>query len=295
MARAAERLDETRRPAAARGDTPPHTTATTLNPGVDVLPSTHRDIANELAAVYANRTPIAPLTSTHPEIDLEDAYRIQELQLEAWLAEGRTLRGRKVGLTSAAMQRQLGVTQPDYGVLLDDFFKPANADIDASSFVQPRVEPEVAFVLRHDLRGPGVNVADAISAIEWVLPALEIIDSRIENWKISFFDTVADNASSGGVVLGSTPKRVDALDLRLQGTNVHVGGRIVETGAGAAVLGSPVNALVWLANTLGERGVPLEAGQVILPGSVTKAITVGAGDTVTAEFAGLGSVTARFA
>ena len=251
-------------------------------------------IAAELAAVYAHKRPVPPLVERYPEIDLEDAYAIQQLQVSAWQAGGRAVRGRKVGLTSLAMQRQLGVDRPDYGVLLDDFFHPENTDIDTGGFVQPRVEPEVAFLLKRELRGPRVNAAEAIAAIEWVFPAIEIIDSRIENWRIAFFDTIADNASSGGVVLGSTPRRVDAIDLRLQGVNVRKNGAIVATGAGAAVLGSPINALVWLANTLGERGVALEAGQVVLPGSITNSIPVAAGDTIAADYAGLGSVTARF-
>lgn len=253
-----------------------------------------QSLAAELAAVYSNKTPVAPLTQRYPEIGLEEAYRIQELQVESWVASGRTIRGRKIGLTSAAMQKQLGVTQPDYGVLPNDFFRLENTPIPASDFVQPRIEPEVAFILNKDLKGPGLNAADVMNAIEWVLPSIEIIDSRIADWKITFFDTIADNASSGGVVLGSTPRRIDEVDLRLMGVNVHLNGELVDTGAGAAVMGSPINSIVWLANTLGERGIGLEAGQVVLPGSVTKALTVAAGDTVTVDFARLGSLTANF-
>lgn len=237
---------------------------------------------------------MSPLTERHPALDLDDAYRIQEIQVEGWLAAGRQVRGRKIGLTSAAMQRQLGVTEPDYGVLLDTFFYSENSRIGTSEFSQPRIEPELAFILGKDLRGPGINVADVIGATAWVVPALEIIDSRIADWRIGYFDTVADNASSGGVVLGSTPRRIDEVDLRLQGVNVYVGGTLVETGAGAAALGSPLNSIVWLANVLGTRGVTLEAGQVILPGSVTRAIPVDPGDTVSADFAAMGSVTVNF-
>lgn len=256
--------------------------------------SARQDLAQELAAVYAGATPVSPLTERHPDIDLDDAYRIQELQVEQWLAEGRTIRGRKIGLTSKAMQRQLGVTEPDYGVLLDTFFYAENSQVDASAFTQPRIEPELAFILGKDLRGPGVNVADVIDATAWVVPSLEIIDSRIADWKIGYFDTVADNASSGGVVLGSTPRHIDDVDLRMQGVNVFINGELTATGAGAAALGSPLNSIVWLANVLGERGVTLEAGQVILPGSVTKAITVNPGDTVSADFAGMGSLSVHF-
>ena len=204
------------------------------------------------------------------------------------------VRGHKVGLTSAAMQRLLGVTEPDYGHLLDDFFHLEHMPIPIDLFVQPRIEPEVAFVLKKPLKGPGVTVHEALRAVDFVLPALEIVDSRIRDWKIGLFDTIADNASSGAVVLGSTPTDVGAVDLRLAGATFHRNGEVVGTGAGGAVLGSPLNSLVWLANTVGARGVTLEKGHVVLPGSVCAMSAVAAGDTFTATFAGLGSVTARF-
>ena len=152
----------------------------------------------------------------------------------------------------------------------------------------------MAFVLAGPLHGPGITVADAVDAVGYVLPALELIDSRIRDWKIALLDTIADNASSGGVVLGSRPVPLSAVDLRLAGCNLHKNGELAGTGAGGAVLGSPLTSLIWLANTLGARGVALEAGQVILPGSITASIPAAAGDTVTATIAGLGSVTARF-
>lgn len=252
------------------------------------------ELANSLIAVYAGGPPVEPLTGRHPDMDLDDAYAIQNYQVERWLMEGRSIRGRKIGLTSLAMQRQLGVAQPDYGVLLDSFFYAENIVIPAGAFIQPRVEPELAFVLGKDLTGPNINAADVIDATEWVVPSLEIIDSRIADWKITYFDTISDNASSGGVVLGSYPKRINEIDLRLQGVNVRVNGLLVETGAGAAALGSPLNSIVWLANALGARGVTLNAGQVILPGSVTRAVTVRPGDTISADFAGMGSVSVNF-
>ena len=170
------------------------------------------------------------------------------------------MQGHKVGLTSAAMQRLLGVTEPDYGHLLDDFFHLEHMPIPIDLFVQPRIEPEVAFVLKKPLKGPGVTVHEALRAVDFVLPALEIVDSRIRDWKIGLFDTIADNASSGAVVLGSTPTDVGAVDLRLAGATFHRNGEVVGTGAGGAVLGSPLNSLVWLANTVGARGVTLEKG-----------------------------------
>ena len=199
---------------------------------------------------------------------LEDAYAIQLLQMHELTAAGRTVKGHKVGLTSAAMQRLLGVDQPDYGHLLDDFFYLEHMPIPVDRFIQPRVEPEVAFVLKKPLKGPGVTVHEALAAVDFVLPALEIVDSRIRDWKIGLFDTIADNASSGAVVLGSTPTDVGAVDLRLAGATFHRNGQVVGTGAGGAVLGSPLNSLVWLANTVGARGITLEAGHVVLPGAL---------------------------
>lgn len=253
---------------------------------------TREDIAAELLAAYDSRVPVEPLTSRHTGLSLEDAYQIQLIQVRHWIAEGARIKGHKVGLTSAAMQKQMGVTSPDFGHLLDGMFWLEHEAIPAARFLQPRVEPETAFVLKHPLKGPGVTAADAIQAVAYVLPALELIDSRIRDWQIGLADTIADNASSGGVVLGSKPTPLTATDLRLAGCNLHKNGALAGTGAAGAVLGSPLSSLVWLANTLGTRGVTLDG--VVLPGSITASIPVRAGDTVTATFAGLGSVTARF-
>ncbi len=250
--------------------------------------------AQRLLAAYTSRTPIAPLTSTYKDMTLEDAYAVQLLQMHELVSGGRQVKGHKVGLTSAAMQRLLGVNEPDYGHLLDDFFYLEHMPIPADRFLQPRIEPEIAFVLKKPLKGPGVTAHEALAAVDFVLPALEIVDSRIKDWKIGLFDTIADNASSGAVVLGSTPTDVGAIDLRLGGTTFHRNGQVVGTGAGGAVLGSPLNSLVWLANTVGARGIVLEAGHIVLPGSVCAMVPIAAGDTFTATFAGLGSVTARF-
>jgi 2-keto-4-pentenoate hydratase len=255
---------------------------------------TRREAADLLLGAYTSRAAVVPLIQSYPGLDLDDAYAIQQLQVESWERAGRVLQGRKVGLTSAAMQRQMGVDQPDYGVLRDDMFHPEHHPIDAGTFIAPRVEPEVAFVLGAELRGPGVTVARAAAAVDFVLPALEIIDSRIRDWKISIVDTIADNASSGGVVLGSRPVRLTDIDLRLAGCNLYGNGHLVATGAGGAVLGTPLISLAWLANTVGLHGVALQPGQVILPGSVTAAQPAGPGDTWSATFAGLGTVTARF-
>lgn len=251
--------------------------------------------AGALLGAYATRTPVPPLTVTYGEISVDDAYAIQLAQTSAWTRDGAVIKGHKVGLTSAAMQRQMGVHTPDFGVLTDGMFLPEGVTADITRFLQPRAEPEIGFVLGRDLSGPGVTVAEAVAAIEFVLPALEIIDSRIADWKITLPDTIADNASSGGLVLGSRPVRPENLDLSLTGCLLHRNGRLVDTGAGGAVLGgSPVNALVWLANVLGERGIGLKAGHVILPGSVTAAIGVHPGDTVSATFDRIGTVSITF-
>src|SRR3984885_12877939 len=178
---------------------------------------TRAEIAEVLLGAYASRKPAEPLTEQYEDLTEADAYEIQLLQVARWTADGARIRGHKVGLTSPAMQRQFNVDQPDYGHLLDRMFWPEYDPIPLSGFLQPRVEPETAFVLAQPLRGPGGTVGDGIAAVAFVLPALELIDSRITDWKISLADTIADNASSGGVVLGSRPVRTEALDLALTG------------------------------------------------------------------------------
>jgi 2-keto-4-pentenoate hydratase len=250
--------------------------------------------ASALLDSYASRVPVAPLSETYPGMSVDDGYAVQQAQVVSWTAAGAVVKGHKVGLTSKAMQAQLGVNQPDFGVLFDSMFLPEGMTVPVSRFLQPRAEPEIAFVLRRHLSGPGVTVAEALAAVDFVLPALEIIDSRIADWKITLPDTVADNASSGAVVLGSRPVRPAEFDLSLTGCLLYRGGVMVGTGAGGAVLGSPVNALVWLANVLGSRGVGLEPGQVILPGSVCAAVPFGPGDTIAAAFDRIGTVSVTF-
>lgn len=252
------------------------------------------DAIASLLHTYTSGQPIAPLSERYPEMDLDDAYAIQLAQVESWMSAGRVLGGHKVGLTSLAVQRQLKVDRPDFGHLMAERFYLSEEDIPTDAFLQPRIEPEIAFVLKSDLAGPGVSSAQAIRAIDFAIASMEIVDSRIADWNISLTDTVADNASCGGVVLGSRPMRIDAADLRLTGAVLYRNGQIAHTGAGAAVMGSPVSALVWLANTLGALGTTLRAGSVVLPGAITPMIPVVAGDVITASFAGLGAVTARF-
>ncbi|TVT33854.1 2-keto-4-pentenoate hydratase [Amycolatopsis rhizosphaerae] len=258
-------------------------------------PTAVREAAAQLLLAYEKGEPTVPVIQSFPEATITDAYRIQQEQVRSWVAAGDVIKGHKVGLASRAMQQQMGVDQPDYGHLLAGMFHLEHEPIAAEKYLQPRIEPEIAFVLGRRLSGPGVTVADAIRAVDFVLPALEIVDSRIKDWNISIVDTVADNASSGGVVLGSKPTLLTDLDLRPVGCTLQLGGEMVATGAGGAVLGSPVNALVWLANTIGPLGIDLEPGHVVLPGSMTRAYPVRAGDTVTADMGALGTVTAVFA
>lgn len=248
-----------------------------------------------LLDAHETRRPIEPLTVSESGMTQQDAYRVQLHQVEAWKAAGRKVTGYKVGLTSKAMQRQLGVEQPDFGHLFSDMVLEASAPVPTERFIAPKVEPEISFVLRRDLAGPGLTLPEVIDAVDYAVASLEIIDSRIADWKIGLADTIADNASSGALVLGSTPLRIDARDLGLLGCVLTRNGEVVGTGAGAAVLGHPLAGVLWLANTLGALGQPLEAGSIVMAGAVCAAVPASAGDVVTASFASLGSVSARFA
>jgi 2-keto-4-pentenoate hydratase len=251
-------------------------------------------LAGSLQAAYASRTPVQPLTETATGLTLDDAYAIQQRQVRSRLAGGVVIAGYKVGLTSEAARRQFGMSECDFGHLLSDMEYLADNPVPVSAFLQPRAEPEIALVLGKPLGGPRVAVSDVVAATAYAVPAIEIIDSRIANWRIGLLDTVADNASSGGFVLGQSPLPLDRADLSLTGCVLRHNGRIVATGAGAAALGSPLHAAAWLANELIARGAQLAAGHVILTGSITAAIPVVAGDAVTATFDHLGSVTAVF-
>jgi 2-oxopent-4-enoate hydratase len=254
------------------------------------------ELAAALATAERERRPIAPLTETAPGLTVEDAYAIQSENVAHRVRDGAILLGRKVGLTSKPMQELLGVSEPDFGALLDDMFVEEGDAIRLDTLIEPRVEAEIAFVLGADLRGPGVTTTAALRAIGAAVPALEIIDSRVEGWKIKLIDTVADNASSARVVLGGKLTPLDGLDLRLVGAVVSVDGEVVDTAAGAAVLGHPARCVAWLANKLGELGDGLREGDVVLAGALHRALPLPGdrGTTVRAEFSTLGSVTARF-
>jgi 2-keto-4-pentenoate hydratase len=247
-----------------------------------------------LATAAADRVPIEPLTTTHPELTVQDAYAIQAAGIERRLGEGRVVRGRKAGLTSAAMQAQLGVDEPDFGTLLDDMLVEDGEEIAVDQLIQPRAEAEIGFVLERDLEGPGLSATDVLRAAAGVVACIEVIDSRIADWKIGLVDTVADNASSALAVASGRLVPVAGLDLRLVGMAFYRNGELVETGAGAAVLGNPARCVAWLANKLSEFGERLHAGELILAGALHKSVAVEPGDVFRAELNHLGTVTTRF-
>lgn len=253
-----------------------------------------RELADELWQADRTAEPVPPLTDRHPDLVLDDAYAVQTINIDRRIDAGERVVGRKVGLTSRPMQELLGVDEPDFGVLTEQMVVEDGDLIDLARLVQPRVEAEMAFVMERDLAGPGVTTGGALAAIAGVLPAVEIVDSRVADWKIKLVDTVADNASSGLLVMGGRMSKVDDLDLRLLGVAVSRGGELLDTGAGAAVLGNPARCVAWLANKLGAFGAGLKAGDIVLPGSPHKMVTVAPGDVFRAEFAHLGAVTVRF-
>lgn len=251
-------------------------------------------IADALRRAETERTPIPPVTDTWPDLGVDDAYEIQTHNVDRRVAAGAVVRGHKVGLTSRASQDLLGVDEPNFGVLLDDMFVDEGVEVPLDSLVQPRVEAEIAFVMATDLAGPGVTTTDALAAVAGVLPAIEIVDSRIADWRIRIADTVADNASAARAVLGSRLAPVAGLDLRLVGVLFHRNGAPIDSGAGAAVLGDPARCVAWLANTLGALGSGLRKGDIVLSGALHRMVPVRPGDVFHARFAHLGDVTARF-
>jgi 2-keto-4-pentenoate hydratase len=251
-------------------------------------------LADALWRAEQERAPIDPLTDAVRDLSVADAYWIQSRNVDRRVASGKVVRGRKVGLTSGRTQQLLGVHEPTFGVLTDDMFVDDGDEIDVAALVAPRVEAELAFVMRTDLTGPGVTTDVALAAISGVLPAIEVNDSRIADWRVRLADTVADNASSARVVLGGRIYPVDQLDLRLLGVLFSRNGAPIDSGAGAAVLGHPVRAVAWLANTLSGYGVGLRADDVVLSGALHRMVPVRPGDVFQAWFAHIGTVTTRF-
>jgi len=252
------------------------------------------DLAAQLRNAELTRRTIPPLSERVPGLSVADSYRIQQLNVSRRLRDGGVIVGRKVGLTSVAMREQLGVDEPDYGVLFADMLVDDGRPIPVSGLIQPRVEAEVAFIMERELRGPGVTEADALEAIAGALPVIEVIDSRISAWKIGLTDTIADNASCARVVRGKVVTPIAEIDLRTIGMILTINGEVVSTAAGAAVLGNPIRGLVWLANKLAEFGVSLRPGDLVLAGALHASISVTEGMSVHAEFATIGGITAEF-
>ncbi|MBN9206317.1 2-oxopent-4-enoate hydratase [Methylibium petroleiphilum] len=249
---------------------------------------------DELYQALLNRTPVAPLTEREPEITIDDAYQIQLRMIQRRLDAGETVIGKKIGVTSKVVMDMLKVNQPDFGHLLSGMAFNEGEPVRMSTLIAPKAEAEVAFVLKRDLIGPGITAADVLRATDCVMPCFEIVDSRIRDWKIKIQDTVADNASCGVLVLGGVRKDPRRLDLALAGMVLEKNGEIVSTSTGASVQGSPVNAVAWLANTLGRLGIALKAGDVILSGSQSPLVPVVAGDSLYCSVGGLGSTSVRF-
>ncbi|WP_424191892.1 2-oxopent-4-enoate hydratase [Ampullimonas aquatilis] len=257
-------------------------------------PSIIQELGNRLYEALATRTVIAPLTDQYPDMTIEDAYQVQQLMLSKRLAAGEQIVGKKVGVTSSAVMNMLGVFQPDFGYLLNGMIYNDGEIIPANTLIQPKAEGEIAFLLKRDLKGPGITVADVLAATEGVMTCFEIVDSRIRDWKIKIQDTVADNASCGVFVLGESLVNPTKVDLNTCGMVLEKNGEIVATGSGAAALGAPANAVAWLANTLGRLDIPLKAGEVILSGSLASLIPVTSGDSLKVTIGGIGSCSVRF-
>ena len=251
-------------------------------------------LADRLREAEASRVPIGPLSAGPSGLLPEEAYAIQARNVERRVAAGRVIRGRKVGLASQPMQELLGISEPISGALLDDMFVEESEEIGYDQLIQPRAEAEIAFLMGRDLAGPGVGTAQALAAIDGVLAAIEVNDSRIADWRLQLADSVADNASSARLVLGGRMIPVTGLDLRLTGMLFYRNGVPVGSGAGAAALGHPARCVAWLANKLETEGSGLRQGDVVLSGALDRMVPVRPGDVFRAEFAHLGAVSAGF-
>ncbi len=241
-----------------------------------------------------NVAPIGRLTDLYPDMTLDDAYHIQKINIDRKVADGEKITGMKIGLTSAGMQRLLGVDSPDFGFLTDVMLLREGEACPIGRLIAPKVEAELSFCLKKDLKGPGVTIADVYDATAYVVPSLEIVDSRITDWKVKLFDTIADNGSAAGFVLGSGMRRIEDVDMRLTGMAFEKNGELMNSGITAEVFGNPAAAVAWLANALSTYDMGLKAGQIVMAGALTAALPAAAGDCLTASFYGMGSVSVRF-
>ncbi len=250
-------------------------------------------LANRLIEAETSRQPVPPLVSEFPEMSEEDAYAVQNLNAVRAISHGDRLIGYKVGLTSREAQKHFKVFRPDYGHLFDRMAVLEDGTVPLANLIQPKIEGEIAFVLGRDLKGPGVTILDVLAAVDYATVAMEIIDSRIQNWKISAWDTIADNGSSAMFVVGGRKTPLDGLDLGGLGMNLTRNGEVLVTGAGAAVMGNPLSAVVFLANELSRQNKGLLAGEVVLSGSLGGMLPMAAGDVFSCEIRRLGKVTVR--
>jgi 2-oxo-hept-3-ene-1,7-dioate hydratase len=263
-------------------------------------PTLIKTLAGRLDQAEASGQQLRQFSLEHPQITIEDAYAVQQAWVDMKLARGRTIKGHKIGLTSKAMQRSSNIAEPDYGSLLDDMFFADGADIPMDRFIVPRVEVELAFVLKDRLSGPDCTIFDVLNATDYVVPAVEIIDARIQQTDPEtrvtrkVVDTISDNAANAGVVLGGRPFKPMDLDMRWVSAICYRNGQIEESGVAAAVLNHPANGPAWLANRLHAHGAALEAGEVILGGSFIAPVPARAGDTFHADYGPVGSIAFRF-
>lgn len=250
---------------------------------------------DELFDAMRKRQTLRPFTERFDDFTVDDAYHVSLRMVERRVQSGERIIGKKIGVTSKAVQNMLNVYQPDFGYLTDSMAYSEGEEMPISKLlIQPKAEGEIAFILKKDLMGPGVTNADVLAATDCVIPCFEVVDSRIENWEIKIQDTVADNASCGLFILGDQAISPRKIDLTTCGMVVEKNGSIISTGAGAAALGSPINCVTWLANTLGKFGIPLKAGEVILSGSLVPLEPVKAGDHMRVSIGGMGSASVRF-
>lgn len=253
-----------------------------------------QEISDRLYHAKKDCIPIEPISSEYPEISFNDAYKIQFLNLEREISLGYKVIGKKIGLTSKAMQSMFGVYEPDYGVILNNMVFNDGDNLKIDQFIQPKVEAEIAFVFKDELVGPGITPVKVLQTTDFIFPILELIDSRIKDWKIKIFDTIADNASAAGVVIGGIKRKIDFLDPKYLPLIFKKNGQIYDSGVGANVMGNPVYSITWLANKLAEYGSSIKAGEIVLSGAITKAISVNRNDWITGDFGDFGEISIGF-